>query len=597
MSQDTDTNYLRSLYARAINMDESGLDSIRYYAREIEAACKNINFPIGKIYSLRLTGYYYENKGDYEKAVDLYLQTLDSARKLNIIECEVAALTDLAAVYTSNLKQPQKAKEFYLECVQLNKQRGDQNSLFATYTNLGAIYNKLSESDSALYFLNEGLKMEKSLLASGEDLSPLYNNLGNTYFSKKEFNQSLYWFDKNFQNHIRGKEWGDLWLDELNLADTYIEKGIYDSAGKYAHSSFDIATQLHSDSKKADSYSILAKLYQRQGDYRKAYENLQNWYRLDTAQVNSETYRVIAGLQQKFDARERENENLLLQAEVAKQKFDNRMSLILVIGLLITVSLIGIAFEIKRKANERLQDTNDLVIRQNEKLSELNDEKNSLISIVSHDLGTPFASIGNWTQLLEDGDQPLDESQQKAVTKIREITSFGERMIRNILNIEKEQISQHKLKIEKVDLKDCIDRVVEDFQQEAARKNISIIKETGNEMINLMSDYQLLTRIFSNLLSNAIKYTSPGKKVWVRIAGEPDQLIIQFIDEGVGVSAEELPSIFSKYAKISSRPTADENSTGLGLSIVKRLVEELNGNIRCESEKDKGSVFTVSFVR
>ena len=90
-----------------------------------------------------------------------------------------------------------------------------------------------------------------------------------------------------------------------------------------------------------------------------------------------------------------------------------------------------------------------------------------------------------------------------------------------------------------------------------------------------------------------IKYTPAGKNVWVNVTDEQDAVSIKVRDEGVGIEKEELPYLFSKYSKLSSRPTDGEASNGLGLSIVKRIVEEINGRIHCESELGKGSLFTV----
>lgn len=594
VSAQTDTAYILSLYTRGINLDETKMDSIRYYAEQLSTEYKKTNYPYARLYSLRLNGYYFENKSDFEKAIDFYLQTLDEAHTLKDTEYEIAALTDLAAVYTIDLKQPEKAKEVYLKCVDLNKRRGDAHSLVATYTNLAAIYNRLGLYDSALIFLQEGLKISKPIEAK-EDLSSLFNNLGNTYFYKKEYDESLSWFKKNYSKHAGTHNLADIWLDELNMADVYTEKGLYDSADKYASSSLLLAEKLNSKSKESDSYSILAKLYNKKGEYRKAYDYLQHWYTLDTGLVNAETYRAIAELQEKFNARERENEKLLLQAEIAQQKFHNRIMLVTAACLLVTVALVAIAFMIKRNVNRKLQSTNDLVIRQNEKLSELNYEKNSLISIVSHDLSTPFASIGMWTQVLEDED--FDAEKKKAIDKIRHSTNYGLTLIRNILDVEKAQTNQHKLNLENIDLCTLAGHIIGDFRPSAGRKNIRLHLELPPQPLSIMSDRQLLSRICGNLLSNAIKYTPQGKKVWMSISEEKDSVFIKVQDEGVGIEKEELPFLFTKYSKISSRPTLGEASTGLGLSIVKRLVEELNGKIFCESEKDQGSLFTVVFKK
>jgi len=138
-----------------------------------------------------------------------------------------------------------------------------------------------------------------------------------------------------------------------------------------------------------------------------------------------------------------------------------------------------------------------------------------------------------------------------------------------------------------------VENIVDDFQPAAAGKNIQLHFETPDKHVYLVSDKQLVSRICENLFSNAIKYSPPNKNVWISLSATNDAVNIQVKDEGIGISKDEMPNLFSKYSKISSKPTAGEASTGLGLSIVKRIVDELNGSVFCESEPGKGSLFTV----
>lgn len=593
-----DTAKLKNLYAHALDFTEARVDSIGYYAAYISAESGRLNFPTGALYSLRLYGFYYENKADYKRAIDYYLQTLYEARKQNDIEMQTGALTDLAVIYTENIKQPVKAKEIYLECVALNKKKGDARSLIDSYTNLGAIYDRLGLYDSALLFLHEGLRIGKPLEAnSGEDLSTLYNNLGNTFFLKKKYDEALFYFRNNFEFHQGSGNFADKWFDELNLADVYTEQGAYDSAGKYALLSMALAHTLESRSKEADSYAILSKLYQHKGDYKRAFDYQRRWYELDTSLVNGETYKAIAELEQRFEARQRENEKLLLQAEVSQQRLRYRITLILAISLLIVAIVAAMAFVMKRNNNRTLQRTNELIVRQNERLSELNYEKNSLISIVSHDLSTPFASIGMWSQLLRSDPESLTAEQQKALARIDQATGYGEKLIRNILDVEKAQTNQHKVMLENLDLKAIVSGIFDEFHSAAARKNISLHLDAPAPGYHILSDRQLLGRMLENLLSNALKFSPSGKKVRVSIREEKEALVIRIRDEGIGIDSDELPHLFSKYSRISSRPTQGEPSTGLGLSIVKRIVEELNGQITCESEPGEGTLFTITLKK
>jgi signal transduction histidine kinase len=592
-----DSVTLRHIYYHTMKLTEAETDSIGYYATYISHSYDKDHWPEAKTMSLRLYGYYYENKANYPQAINYYLQALEAARRSGYIEHQTEILADLAAVYTQDMKQPGKAKEIYQECIRLNQQLGNVHSLLNCYINLGAIYNRLGLYDSALHFLNEGLRVGKPLEEKGtDDLTDLYNNLGNTYYYLKKYDQSIGYFRDNYNHDLAGhspSRQADLWLDVLNMADSYSEEGVYDSAGKYADQSLQLAQKLGSKSKESDSYQILAQLSQHRGDYKKAWEYQRQWYSLDTALVNGETYKSIAELQEKFQARERENEKLLLQSEINQQKFHFRIMLIMAISLLLIAIAAAILFIFKRRANQQLQATNEQIIRQNERLSELNYEKNSLISIVSHDLSTPFASIGMWQQLLLKEKDNLTDSQRKALERIGQATHYGEKLIRHILDVEKAQTNQHMVRLENMDLRIFAECRLDNFMPVAATKNIQLHLEFPNRSIYFLSDPQLLGRMLDNLLSNAIKYTETGKNVWMSVSEDRDAISIKVRDEGVGIQPDELPHLFSKYSKISSKTTNGEASTGLGLAIVKRICEELNGQISCESAVGEGSVFTV----
>lgn len=595
LSAQVDTTAVQRLYYRAMHLTLT--DSVKYYADSIELLSVAAGNADMDIQSLRLYGWYYENRGDYTRALDFYYRALDSARRNRYVHRQTELLTDLAAVYTQDMKQPQKAKGIYQECVRLNKQLGDAHSLIASYSNLGAIYNRLGLYDSALYFLHEGLRIGRPLeTQGGEDLSEIYNNIGNSYYYQKKYMESIDWFRINYQKDLDSRlpsRLADLWIDVLNMADSYSEEGAYDSATKYGELALHLAVQQDSRSKQSDSYQVLANLARHRGDYKKAFDYQGKWYSLDTALVNSETYKAIAELEQKYEARKRENDNLILESEITRQRFRNRITTVMATSLFLIALVTAVLFNIKRRANRQLSTTNDLIVRQNGRLSELNYEKNSLISIVSHDLSTPFATINIYHQLLQNEKENLSPGQKKALDRIGQATRYGEHLIRHILDVEKAQTNQQKIQLENLDLRVCAESIIDQFNPVAAKKEIGLHLDCPERAITLLSDPHLLDRMLGNLLSNAIKYTPSGKNVWVILSEEKDAAKIEVRDEGVGIPPDEMPHLFSKYSKISSRPTAGESSTGLGLAIVKRICEELNGQISCDSTPGKGSVFTV----
>lgn len=586
-----DTSHLKNLYDRCLDFSEDKKDSIRYYASFIEEQSHKLKFNKGEVLSSRLKGIYEEMTNNYESAIHYYLESLDAARKLSSIEYEISALSDLAILY-ANIKEPQQAKSFYLQAARLSSFKGDTYNVVSTYNNLAVIYMQLYQFDSARILLTDALRVGKPY-EDKIDITSTYNNLGSLNFKEKKYDEALPYFRKNLFIHTHNGNLGDLWIDYLNLADLFTEKHQYDSAAFYAAKTMDLAKKLDSKSKEADSYAMLAKLSEYKEDYFSAYDHLKSWYELDTAIVNGDTHQTIAELQERFNAREREAANQLLKEQVEKETLKAKGITLLAIALGIIGALAAIAFITKRNANRRLQATNQLILQQNDKLAELNYEKNSLISIVSHDLNTPFATIQVWGTLMQHDADRLSPDQQRALSKIIQASNYGEGLISRILDVEKKDIGLHKLRIENFDLTILTEDVIDNFKVMAHKKDIHLHAELPDKELFILSDKHLVSRICENLLSNAIKYTPKGKNVWVSVSEEQDAISIKVRDEGVGIEKEDMPHLFSKYSKISSQPTDGESSTGLGLSIVKRIVEEINGRISCESEPGKGSLFTV----
>jgi two-component system sensor histidine kinase/response regulator len=131
------------------------------------------------------------------------------------------------------------------------------------------------------------------------------------------------------------------------------------------------------------------------------------------------------------------------------------------------------------------------------------------------------------------------------------------------------------------------------FQEQASAKNISIKCVSSDKNIVIDSDESILMQIMENLVSNAIKFTESGKSIVISISKTFGNIKMEVKDNGLGIPEDEMHLLFGKFQKLSSRPTGGEESTGLGLSIVKDLVEELGGKIWCESILGKGSTFII----
>ena len=242
--QPVDTAYLKALYDRCIDMDESKADSVAWYADFISKEATRLKYDKGDVLSLRLRGIAEDLKGNYGVALPYYLQSLDAARKLHSMRYEMSALNDLGYVYV-NSKQPEKAKQVYLQCARLAMAGGAKgHSLVSSYINLGGIYNMLLQHDSALVFLQKGLALATA--QHDEDgIHSIYNNIGNVYYRKKDFAKALPYFQGNYRYHLSVADSANIWLDQLNLADDFIELKKYDSASVYALRTLSLARRMN----------------------------------------------------------------------------------------------------------------------------------------------------------------------------------------------------------------------------------------------------------------------------------------------------------------------------------------------------------------
>jgi signal transduction histidine kinase len=131
------------------------------------------------------------------------------------------------------------------------------------------------------------------------------------------------------------------------------------------------------------------------------------------------------------------------------------------------------------------------------------------------------------------------------------------------------------------------------YEQQAKSKNIHIFVHNTATVSTVLADEQAVIQVLDNLISNAVKYSPHGKQVFVRVLRNAQNVRVEVQDEGEGISEADMTKLFGKFARLSARPTGGEHSTGLGLSIVKKMVEAMNGRVWCESELGKGATFIV----
>jgi signal transduction histidine kinase len=267
-----------------------------------------------------------------------------------------------------------------------------------------------------------------------------------------------------------------------------------------------------------------------------------------------------------------------------------------------------------QKRTEALSQANALLQEQNRQLEEVNQEKNEIIGIVSHDLKNPIGAIRGMAELLQIASIEKEQIPMLAT----QIVGVSDRMlglVKNLLEVNRLEAGEMQVNISEVDVLPFVQASIAQYRPQAEAKHISIILESALQDSRVWADEQALMQVVDNLISNAVKYSPQGKKVRIRMRNHSssdgstnapmtntpmtnDQYIrLEVQDEGPGISSEDMKKLFRKFARLSARPTGGEHSTGLGLSIVKKMVEAMQGRVWCESELGKGATFIVELPK
>jgi signal transduction histidine kinase len=219
------------------------------------------------------------------------------------------------------------------------------------------------------------------------------------------------------------------------------------------------------------------------------------------------------------------------------------------------------------------------------------------MSILAHDLRSPLNHVKGLTTLLQMTSDAKNSEQEKYFQLIHESIGRQQDMIARILDGAAIDSHDFNIHIEPVNLAKVLSSSVSTLKDVAEKKELKL--NLGINCLDCIveADLGYLTQVFENLISNAIKFSPLGKNIAISLYEKDDNIITEVKDEGPGISNDDMKKLFKRFSRLSTKPTAGEKSTGLGLSIVKKFVHAMNGHVWCESEVNKGTSFLVAFKK
>ena len=228
-----------------------------------------------------------------------------------------------------------------------------------------------------------------------------------------------------------------------------------------------------------------------------------------------------------------------------------------------------------------------------DRLKELAEDKDELLGILAHDLKNHLGGLNMSAKLLCERirnlhDDRIQRLAENAFYSSGQLLSFVKDFLANAA-------AEHRFEpqLTTVDAAETASTAIRLFEDRVRRKELEILTNFPDEELVALADAHALDQIFGNLLSNAVKFSPSGKKIFVSVRSNGHHVECSIRDEGPGFTDEDRSRMFRRYGRLSARPTGGETSTGLGLSIVRKLVLAMNGELTCDSSPGQGANFTI----
>jgi PAS domain S-box-containing protein len=232
----------------------------------------------------------------------------------------------------------------------------------------------------------------------------------------------------------------------------------------------------------------------------------------------------------------------------------------------------------------------EIIKKEIERMKEMDIAKTNFLNMVSHELKTPITAIFAHLDVIGDMKSNLNEQELKSITAIKRNSNNLRMLIENILEISRVESGRFELVIEKINLSDIIENVINDMQILAEQKGLKVVSRVNSVPI-IKADALRIKEVIANLINNAIKFTEKGS-VTITADRQGKSVLVSIKDTGIGIPEDKIKDLFKKFYQINPEESRKLGGTGLGLLISKQIIEMHNGKINVESTFGKGSTFS-----
>ena len=572
------------------NMPAKALDIFTKALNESEIE-SNGKFRAISLFNIAIT---YLILGDYNKSISYFQDTLKTYYAKNTPEITAEALRGIAGNYARKYNYREALKYFYLS-EEASIKCWHMENLHLVYQGIASLYTKINLNEKALAYTLKSLEISEqnrddgALQTSLMSIGACYYKLGNTKEAKNYFEESL-----SLSAHPFAEANALHFLSIMKY-----DEGFFEEAAAMAERQIEICSENNYYDFEALGYRLKGNLAYINGKFPQALECFNKALEiLNTAGDRNIKFSIQKNIINTYEKMGEKDKMIELYAELYSNHINHLEKDIQVkieqLDFETDTENIKKEVEKEKEINQQLSSALDEVQLLNNELKKLHEEKNNLMGILAHDLKNPLQSILSSVKLIktENDDKIFIEEMTNNITH-----QSGRMLslINRLLDYKAIESGVIPLYITEFNYSELSAKLIKNSLINAVKKDISIINQCTCGGVILKTDYEMFYQVLENLLSNSIKFSPQGSKIYLRCNRNTDVTVFEIEDEGPGFSEDDKKKIYSNFAKLSSKPTGNEHTTGLGLSIVKKLCEILKAEIQLNSEKDKGSKFIITF--
>lgn len=560
------------------------------------------NLHLGRTRTLNAIAEIYKEVGNNYQALEYYMQVLILQKQLNEEAAVIETLNAIGLIHLQ-LNNDKKALEYHREALALSKKIGDLRQEANSIDHIAEALRKEGKFNRAIEEQATALKLRKEI-GNEAGMARSMASLGEIHFQKGDFEKALdYYVESTKIDRKLGNKKG-LAKTFNNIGALFITTKEYERAINNLEVGLKYGVEENAKKNIRDTYELLYTAHSALEDYVNALLYKDLFIAISEFIYSEESERKIAEMQTKYEIDKKEDEIELLKRvqevrdlQLAKQNDLKNFLLIALLLFAIIAILTYYLYRTKRRSNLRLMEINTQINEKNKALEELNATKDKFFSIISHDLKGPLNSLTSFSNLLINHISHMSKDEIQMLAKDLDKSVKGLfNLLENLLEWSRSQSGNIELKPETLDLINLIDQTKSLLSKTAENKNIKIITPEFSNLV-VYGDRNSINTILRNLISNALKFTLNGGEVKVEVSETQNMALISVIDNGVGMSPQVLNKLFRIDQKHSTKGTANEKGTGLGLILCKEFAEKNGGTISVESKEGQGSKFTFSLPK